>query len=79
MGINIGARIAPVITGWLAAKIFGTDTDPHYQWVFIAAGIGMVISLIWFWPVVASSRVSVCRRPVRKASAASAWSPCSAA
>ncbi|MBL8262299.1 MAG: MFS transporter [Xanthomonadaceae bacterium] len=49
MGINIGAMIAPVITGWLARKIFGTDTDPHYQWVFIAAGIGMVISLIWFW------------------------------
>ncbi|HEY1136322.1 MAG TPA: oligopeptide:H+ symporter [Xanthomonadaceae bacterium] len=49
MSINIGAMIAPVITGWLARKIFGTDTDPHYQWVFIAAGIGMVISLIWFW------------------------------
>lgn len=49
MGINIGAMIAPVITGWLARKVFGTDTDPHYQWVFIAAGIGMVISLVWFW------------------------------
>ncbi|UNK41951.1 oligopeptide:H+ symporter [Luteimonas sp. S4-F44] len=49
MGINIGAMIAPVVTGWLARKVFGTDTDPHYQWVFIAAGIGMVISLVWFW------------------------------
>ena len=49
MGINIGAMIAPVITGWLARQVFGTNDDPHYQWVFIAAGIGMVISLIWFW------------------------------
>ena len=49
MGINIGAMIAPVITGWLARKVFGTDTDPHYQWVFISAGIGMILSLVWFW------------------------------
>ncbi|MCR6663353.1 MAG: oligopeptide:H+ symporter [Luteimonas sp.] len=49
MGINIGAMIAPVVTGYLARKVFGTNDDPHYQWVFIAAGIGMVISLIWFW------------------------------
>ncbi|KLI99466.1 oligopeptide:H+ symporter [Luteimonas sp. FCS-9] len=49
MGINIGAMIAPVITGWLARQVFGTNEDPHYQWVFISAGIGMVISLVWFW------------------------------
>ncbi len=49
MGINIGAMIAPVITGWLARKIFGTNDDPHYQWVFISAGIGMLVSLVWFW------------------------------
>ena len=49
MGINIGAMIAPVITGWLARQIFGTNDDPHYQWVFISAGIGMLISLVWFW------------------------------
>jgi POT family proton-dependent oligopeptide transporter len=49
MGINIGAMIAPVVTGWLARQIFGTNDDPHYQWVFISAGIGMVISLLWFW------------------------------
>ncbi len=49
MGINIGAMIAPVITGWLAREIFGTDDTPHYQWVFISAGIGMIISLVWFW------------------------------
>jgi len=49
MGINIGAMIAPVVTGWLAREIFGTTDDPHYHWVFISAGIGMVISLVWFW------------------------------
>ena len=49
MGINIGAMIAPVITGWLARKVFGTNDDPHYQWVFISAGIGMIVSLVWFW------------------------------
>ena len=49
MGINLGAMIAPVITGWLARQVFGSNDDPHYQWVFIAAAIGMVISLVWFW------------------------------
>lgn len=49
MGINIGAMIAPVITGWLARQVFGTDSDPHYQWVFISAAIGMLLSLVWFW------------------------------
>ncbi|NIJ69332.1 oligopeptide:H+ symporter [Xanthomonas sp. 60] len=49
MGINIGAMIAPVITGWLAREIFGTDAMPHYQIVFICAGVGMLISLVWFW------------------------------
>lgn len=49
MGINIGAMIAPVITGWLARQVFGTNDDPHYQWVFISAGIGMLLSLVWFW------------------------------
>jgi len=33
----------------LARKIFGTNDDPHYQWVFISAGIGMLVSLVWFW------------------------------
>jgi POT family proton-dependent oligopeptide transporter len=49
MGINIGAMIAPVITGWLARQVFGTNDDPHYQWVFISAGFGMLLSLLWFW------------------------------
>ncbi len=49
MGINIGAFIAPIITGWLATSLFGTDAAPAYQYVFGAAGIGMLISLVWFY------------------------------
>lgn len=49
MGINLGAMIAPIITGFLARQIFGTQDMPDYKIVFIAAGIGMIISLIWFW------------------------------
>ena len=49
MGINMGAFIAPILTGWLAEKVLGTDGMPAYKVVFIAAGIGMLFSLIWFW------------------------------
>ncbi len=49
MGINAGAFIAPIITGWLAQSVFGTPETPAYKYVFITAGIGMVISMIWFW------------------------------
>ena len=50
MGINMGAFIAPILTGWLAERMFGGNPDmPAYKVVFIAAGIGMLISLLWFW------------------------------
>ncbi|MET0267183.1 MAG: oligopeptide:H+ symporter [Duganella sp.] len=49
MGINAGALVAPVLTQWLAATIFGTDGMPAYKVVFIAAGVGMLISLVWFF------------------------------
>jgi proton-dependent oligopeptide transporter, POT family len=49
MGINIGAMIAPVITQILAQKYFGSPETPAYKVVFITAGIGMIISLFWFW------------------------------
>jgi POT family proton-dependent oligopeptide transporter len=42
VGINLGALIAPLVTGRAA----GIDGDsPHYYWGFIAAGIGMLIAL----------------------------------
>lgn len=49
MGINIGAMIAPVITQILAQRYFGSNDTPAYKVVFITAGIGMIISLFWFW------------------------------
>ena len=42
VGINLGALVAPLITGRAA----GIDGDsPHYYWGFIAAGIGMLLGL----------------------------------
>ena len=50
MGINAGALIAPILTGWLAENLFGgSPAMPAYKAVFIASGIGMLISLVWFW------------------------------
>lgn len=49
MGINLGGFIAPVLTGLLASRVFGTELMPEYKYVFIASGVGMLISLVWFW------------------------------
>ncbi|AMY09737.1 Dipeptide and tripeptide permease A [Luteitalea pratensis] len=49
MGINAGALIAPVLTGWLAEQVFGSSGMPAYKYVFIASGFGMLVSLVWFW------------------------------
>ncbi|TWI03032.1 POT family proton-dependent oligopeptide transporter [Luteimonas cucumeris] len=49
MGINSGAFLAPILTGILANRVFGTELMPEYKYVFIASGIGMLISLVWFW------------------------------
>ncbi len=49
MGINSGAMVAPVLTEWLAATIFGTNGMPAYKVVFMSAGVGMLISLVWFF------------------------------
>ncbi|MBP8081057.1 MAG: MFS transporter [Arenimonas sp.] len=50
MGINAGAFIAPLLTGWMAENMFGGNPDlPAYKVVFLAAGFGMLVSLVWFW------------------------------
>ena len=49
MGINLGALIAPVITEHLAKAVFGSTAMPSYKYVFFASGVGMLISLCWFW------------------------------
>ncbi len=48
MGINAGAFVAPILTQVLAQKVFNTGDVPAYKVVFIAAGVGMLISLVWF-------------------------------
>ena len=48
MGINLGAFVSPIVTQWLAERIFGTQAMPSYQYVFIASGVGMLLSLLWF-------------------------------
>src|SRR5689334_20138376 len=48
MGINSGAFIAPILTGALANAMAGSTGVPAYKVVFFAAGIGMILSLIWF-------------------------------
>jgi len=49
MGINAGAFVAPLLTGWLAQTVFGSPETPAYQFVFMAAGFGMLVSLVWFY------------------------------
>ncbi|WP_296945673.1 peptide MFS transporter [uncultured Massilia sp.] len=48
MGINSGAFIAPILTGLLAESMAGSTGVPAYKVVFFAAGIGMLLSLVWF-------------------------------
>jgi len=50
MGINAGAFIAPILTGIMAERMFGGSPEfPAYKIVFLTAGVGMLISLVWFW------------------------------
>jgi POT family proton-dependent oligopeptide transporter len=49
MGINAGALVSPLITGWLASVITNTPMEQNYKVVFAATGVGMVISTLWFW------------------------------
>ncbi|MGN6654988.1 MAG: peptide MFS transporter [Rhodanobacter sp.] len=49
MGINAGALIAPLLTGWMAAQFTDTPLEQNYRLVFVTAGVGMLLSLLWFW------------------------------
>ena len=49
MGINLGAFVSPLLTDWLARSVFGSKAVPSYKVVFFTAGIGMLVSLFWFW------------------------------
>jgi POT family proton-dependent oligopeptide transporter len=56
MGINTGALVGPLITGYLAqdvgfrARLQGWGLDPNsaWHWGFAAAGVGMLIGLIQY-------------------------------
>ena len=49
MGINGGALLAPLLTGWMASHFTDTPMQQNYRIVFGAAGVGMLFSLLWFW------------------------------
>lgn len=49
MGINAGALIAPVLTSVLANQVFAVPGEHNYKVVFAASGVGMLVSLVWFW------------------------------
>ncbi|TAM62111.1 MAG: MFS transporter [Rhodanobacter sp.] len=49
MGINAGALVAPLLTGWMAARFTDTPLEQNYKLVFLAAGVGMLLSFVWFW------------------------------
>lgn len=49
MGINAGALASPLLTGWLASYFTDTPMQQNYKLVFLASGIGMLFSLLWFW------------------------------
>ncbi len=49
MGINLGAFLSPLITQYLAQNVFDINGLPAYKVVFIASGVGMVLSFVWFW------------------------------
>jgi len=49
MGINAGAFLAPLVTGWMAETFTGVPMRQNFKLVFLAAGVGMTLSLLWFW------------------------------
>ncbi|WP_057831919.1 peptide MFS transporter [Colwellia sp. TT2012] len=49
MGINAGAMVSPIATQWLASTLTDTPMMDNYKAVFAAAGIGMLISYVWFY------------------------------
>ena len=49
MGINAGAFVSPLLTGWLASAWSATPLEQNYRAVFLAAACGMLLSFVWFW------------------------------
>ena len=50
MGINVGALIAPIVTGWFATSLFGTGLRPSTSTCSARPGIGMLVERpVWFY------------------------------
>ncbi|HEY6942799.1 peptide MFS transporter [Dokdonella sp.] len=49
MGINLGGFLSPLVTGWLASVLTDTPLQQNYKVVFLASGVGMLLSFLWFW------------------------------
>ena len=48
MGINIGAFFAPFVTGYLGEVTATSPAWVQWRWGFLAAGLGMIIGLVWY-------------------------------
>ena len=48
IGINLGAFIAPFLTGFVGEQTATSAQWVQWRWGFMAAGIGMIIGLIWY-------------------------------
>ncbi|MDR1123612.1 MAG: peptide MFS transporter [Elusimicrobiota bacterium] len=48
MGINVGAFIAPFVTGFFGEQTATSPAWVQWRWGFMSAGIGMLIGLIWY-------------------------------
>jgi POT family proton-dependent oligopeptide transporter len=48
MGINLGGMVSPLATHWLASLATGTPALLNYKLVFASAGVGMLLSFLWF-------------------------------
>ena len=69
MGINLGAFVAPLVTGWLAQseqfkhRLAGWGMDPvhSWHWGFAAAGVGMTFGLLVY--LITSRRLAQVGQP----------------
>ncbi len=80
MGINLGALLSPLVTGYLAqdpgwkARLVGWGLDPlhSWHWGFAAAGVGMTFGLVMY--VLQRERLAhVGRAPAREAGGSRPW------
>ena len=72
MGINVGALIAPFITGYVGEVTATSASWVQWRWGFMTAGIGMVISLIWYLTQQKKFLGDIGLRPVSKSTAPNA-------